>query len=538
MHKQELISAAEASGLSRVSIAPELGKGKPGRFGTSPNSWYSGWSCMKTLITKGLVVKSSCPAKYMLTEEGKVSARECLSRSQLAGQPDDSSPELIVSGLEPRVLDTMASTSSSKGFNDQKKPIDIPPESLNKFIQMGFSRDQIVSAFVEASERFKTQDMSSLWPAVLCQLKADQIYGGDSVSNLRGNTKTTHGACRGSKSSILGDAVMIPSESSDEGMISMMQNEVFDAANSLNVADSDLSTRHLGRCSLKNGESLQSKSIALATPPLEFGETFEDAYGVILILDDREHFANPRSNLQKIIQNISSQFKIPIEVRRLPVGDAIWVARHKSKGAEYVLDFVVERKRVDDLRSSIRDNRYKDQKLRLLSCGLKKLIYIVEGDPNFSEAAESIKTACFTTEILEGFDVQRTSGLGDTLKKYGYLTKAIYQYYKSLDFEHQSSRVCPPYSAFIRRCEDLDKMTISNLFAIQLMQVPQVTEEIAVAVLEIYPTLISLARAYALLDDDIGAQEELLKKQSDNVINGAASRNIFQLIWGNRGCRN
>lgn len=26
-------------------------------------------------------------------------------------------------------------------------------------------------------------------------------------------------------------------------------------------------------------------------------------------------------------------------------------------------------------------------------CGLKKLIYVVEGDPNSSEAAESIKTA-------------------------------------------------------------------------------------------------------------------------------------------------
>ena len=38
---------------------------------------------------------------------------------------------------------------------------------------------------------------------------------------------------------------------------------------------------------------------------------------------------------------------------------------------------------------------------------------------------------CFTTEILEGFDVQRTSGLGDTLRKYGYLTQEISQYYKS-----------------------------------------------------------------------------------------------------------
>lgn len=56
------------------------------------------------------------------------------------------------------------------------------------------------------------------------------------------------------------------------------------------------------------------------------------------------------------------------QVRRLPVGDGIWIARHKYLLSEYVLDFIVERKKVDDLRSSIRDNRYRDQKLRLLVC--------------------------------------------------------------------------------------------------------------------------------------------------------------------------
>ena len=84
--------------------------------------------------------------------------------------------------------------------------------------------------------------------------------------------------------------------------------------------------------------------------------------------------------------------------------------------------------------------------------------------------------SCFTTEILEGFDVQRTNGLGETLRKYGHLTQAIYQYYKSLDSEHKSSRVCPQYREFIRRCEDLDKLTVSDVFAIQLMQVCFVLE--------------------------------------------------------------
>lgn len=61
------------------------------------------------------------------------------------------------------------------------------------------------------------------------------------------------------------------------------------------------------------------------------------------------------------------------QVRRLPVGDAIWIACQKYLHCEYVLDFIVERKKVDDLRSSIRDNRYKDQKLRLLVAFLTAL---------------------------------------------------------------------------------------------------------------------------------------------------------------------
>ena len=54
-----------------------------------------------------------------------------------------------------------------------------------------------------------------------------------------------------------------------------------------------------------------------------------------------------------------------MQVKRLPVGDGIWIARHRKFLTEYVLDFIVERKNVADLGSSIRDNRYKDQKSRL-----------------------------------------------------------------------------------------------------------------------------------------------------------------------------
>ncbi|KAF6168496.1 hypothetical protein GIB67_001371 [Kingdonia uniflora] len=311
---------------------------------------------------------------------------------------------------------------------------------------------------------------------------------------------------------------------------------------------------------------LNAKTSILMMPPLDAGEKFGEIYDVVLILDDREHFTRSKngkvfsvyvfigtilrvsvikveaklvpqsltsalSRFKKFMKSIETEFKIQIEVRRLEVGDELWIAKHKYTGSEYVLDFIVERKHVDDLFSLIKDSRYRDQKLRLTdypdvalaSVGCMPLarrardddwytptarmwtseinIYIVEGDPNSHEAGETIKTACFTPEILEGFDVQITSGLGNTLRKYGYLTHAITNYYEAhiTNDEMRNTKICPSYKNFLKKCQDIDKMTVSDVFAVQLMQVSQVTEEIALSVLELYPTLLSLARAYSLL---------------------------------------
>ena len=55
-------------------------------------------------------------------------------------------------------------------------------------------------------------------------------------------------------------------------------------------------------------------------------------------------------------------------VRQLPVGDFAWVVRRRGAeqdGTEAVLDCVVERKRVDDLASSLTDGRYREQKVTI-----------------------------------------------------------------------------------------------------------------------------------------------------------------------------
>ncbi|KAJ0978022.1 hypothetical protein J5N97_013496 [Dioscorea zingiberensis] len=505
MMKQELIDAAEVSGLSRTSILMEKGKGKPGQFGSSPRDWYSGWNCMKNLIAKGLVVKSSCPAKYMLTEEGQEAARECLLRSGIL----DSAAQLNKTGRSQNVI-SEGGASSHVNFV-RAASVDLGSPSLSSHLtgQMKSSHIPIV---------LSDKDIST----------SDQVDSSD--SDAAGFTEK-------SQTGKLTACQYMKKDRNNSAALNSGGALHFAVSDSTNLAPCSFS---LQACSTAVSPMNTTSDVCaveetvnvLAMPPRRCGEKFEGVYDVILILDDRENFGSRSRN---IVDSIRSQFKIHVEVRRLPVGDGVWIARDRQSNNEYVLDFIVERKKVDDLCSSIRDNRYKDQKLRLQRCGLQKLIYLVEGDPNSLEAAESIKTACFTTEILEGFDVQRTNGLIDTVKKYGYLTQAISRYYS----DHYSSgfgilrgnKVCPSFSEFVKKCQDLEKMTVSDVFTLQLMQVPQVTEEVALAVVGLYPTLISLVSRYSELQGDVRSQEEMLKNQNE-LISGTASRNIFKLIWG------
>ncbi|PIA53638.1 hypothetical protein AQUCO_00900305v1 [Aquilegia coerulea] len=544
MKKQELIDAAELSGLSRVPIASELGKGRQGQFAGSAKDWYSGWTSMKTLIEKGYVAKFSNPAKYKLLEEGREAAKECLSRSGLADSNDhfdtiEKFPSIDIrkASVSEPYHTISAESTQCVNLSSQDTPLDIPIEFLEKITHMGYSMSQVRTAFAKVSQDLRSKDVSSLLPVVIHHLQKDQIDVLLSVCRKTSDkdsppTSNTYNVTKDGKTgSFVEETGRVSSGVVQQGLDRLSSSDSGQSSFPVRACSSSDYSVHKSL----NHDAVYTNRQLLMVPPLRLGEKFEDAYDVILILDDREQFvkSNKGCRSRTVIEKTRTEFKIQVEVRRLPVGDAIWIARHKQLEKEYVLDFIVERKEVDDLRSSIRDNRYRDQKLRLLRCGIQKLIYIVEGDPNASEAAESIKTACFTTEILDGFDVQRTNGLGDTLRKYGYLTLAITHHYRRLvsSDKNRNTKACPSFDDFIKECQDLEKMTVSDVFAVQLMQVPQVTEEIALAVVALYPTVVSLAHAYSLLDGDIRKQEGMLMTQNNNLISRVASKNIFKLVW-------
>ncbi|XP_073905304.1 crossover junction endonuclease MUS81 isoform X5 [Castor canadensis] len=103
-------------------------------------------------------------------------------------------------------------------------------------------------------------------------------------------------------------------------------------------------------------------------------------YRVLLCVDIGEtRGAGHRPELLRELQRLH----VTHTVRKLHVGDFVWVAqetrpRDPARPAELVLDHIVERKRLDDLCSSIIDGRFREQKFRLKRCGLARRVYLVE----------------------------------------------------------------------------------------------------------------------------------------------------------------
>ncbi|CAI8504140.1 unnamed protein product [Hanseniaspora opuntiae] len=140
-----------------------------------------------------------------------------------------------------------------------------------------------------------------------------------------------------------------------------------------------------------------------------------DEYDIILLIDNREIRGTDDRNffMQELQKN-----GIKCEVRQLNVGDFLWIAKHKTTMREVFLNAIIERKRIDDLCSSIKDGRFYEQKERLMKTGYKWCFYLVEEsvvNSRLMNMAEAIKTAFFETSLDSGFILHRCKNASETV---------------------------------------------------------------------------------------------------------------------------
>jgi len=126
---------------------------------------------------------------------------------------------------------------------------------------------------------------------------------------------------------------------------------------------------------------------------------------MLLFLDNRE-------------RHLEESLNIPHEVVQLDIGDVV------IKDDQGTPICIIERKTVADLAASIKDGRYKEQKIRLMSHAADTnaiMIYIIEGKMSFNENAyafglsnKSIISAIINTQLRDKVHVFHTNSLIDT----------------------------------------------------------------------------------------------------------------------------
>lgn len=261
-----------------------------------------------------------------------------------------------------------------------------------------------------------------------------------------------------------------------------------------------------------------------------------------LVIDNRE---------TKIVQHYKTiGDSINFSLKNLDIGDFIYYkSTHKCPL------ILIERKSLDDLASSIKDGRYREQKIRIKKFmqleenKLCKVIYIIEGeiDHNYFNGIPSntLYSSIVNTFLRDDFYIVRTKDIDETVV---YLTK-IYEKLseygnKYLPIQEESKDELEDEK--LEYCASLSvkkkaNMTHDVCFITQLSQIPGVSTIIAATIVEKYNNMKDLVINYEKFVNE-KEKETLLrdliighsKTKSTNTrkIGKVISARVYNYIYG------
>lgn len=231
------------------------------------------------------------------------------------------------------------------------------------------------------------------------------------------------------------------------------------------------------------------------------------------------------------------------EIRQLALGDILWVGRSKVTGAECVLNTIIERKRLDDLAISIRDNRFMEQKSRLEKSGCRNKYYLIEETmtKSMEGMTEALKTALWVILVYYKFSMMRTKNADDTVEKLQSLQTVIQKEYSERNLivifpsnlknqddylntleEFRSEfekgpdvECCQSYQCFQAILGKGELATVGELTIRILMFINGVSIEKAIAIQHLYPTLSHILKAYRECETDSDTKLLMFNKLGD-----------------------
>ena len=195
-----------------------------------------------------------------------------------------------------------------------------------------------------------------------------------------------------------------------------------------------------------------------------------------------------------------------------------------------VLDYIIERKKADDLASSILDGRYNQQKYRLSDSKLDHIFYLIEGKATKSSVLpqSTIDSAIINTQIINKFKIKTTDSIHDTLKWIIKMNLAI-----ETRFMHLMNNKNEDYLEFKYDydgfCNKTSKshITLKTLFGNMLRSVKGCGKEAVAIIIDKYPTIITLYKELNSFSNDqnrldfLSPNKKFTKKKKNGIIEQA-----------------
>ena len=280
----------------------------------------------------------------------------------------------------------------------------------------------------------------------------------------------------------------------------------------------------------------------------------------MLILDSRE---------VKLIELIKSKspndFKIPYSTENLQIGDII--IKHTLDNITYSL--IIERKCVTDMIASIKDGRYKEQKIRLLAELANSpntiITYLLEGsngEIRLPQDKNMFNGSIISSTFRDKISIIRTYTLAETLeiliRIHDRFTKDITDFFTPKKTNTQPLVQAPEqpiqpqqnqdtsvgsvsdginslYLQSIKKCKK-DNLTPVTWNHMCYMNIPGISSNIAMKIAEVYPKLKDLILAYQTLDSET-EKENLLANivltdtdKQKRRIGSVISKRVYQYI--------
>lgn len=232
---------------------------------------------------------------------------------------------------------------------------------------------------------------------------------------------------------------------------------------------------------------------------------------------------------------------ITIEIVTLDIGDIIL---YDDDGKEIM---IIERKTLNDLASSIKDGRYKEQGYRLSNCSLHNhnIFYLIEGNLSsynnnnrfnnnkFNRIDKKTLLSAFVSiTYFKGFSLYRTNNLTETAEWILSYANKIQKdknqkcYYNNNENNNENNNNDIIPETYVNVCSRVKKnnITLDNIGAIMLSQIPGVSTNVAEKIMQEYKTIGNLIEHLKenqeiLNSIKIGKDDKLRKISKTTILN-------------------